>query len=245
MKAIEYGKANERTIMLLHGGGLSYWNYRKEAESLAKDFHLILPILSGHSDSGESFTSIEDNAREILSYIDQNCEGKLLVLGGLSLGAQIAVEMICQRNDVAERLIIESAALLPDKLTNALIKPALASSYWLIRKRWFAKWQFKSLKIREDFFEDYYRDSCQIAKSDMIAFLKANSSYEAKEQLKECQVKTRIIVGGKENKRMKESAKLLKSFLPNSVLEIKEGLHHGEYSLNHPDEYAKDLLAFV
>ena len=30
----EYGDNNKDTIMLLHGGGLSWWNYREEAEKL-------------------------------------------------------------------------------------------------------------------------------------------------------------------------------------------------------------------
>lgn len=30
----EFGKQNSDVIILLHGGGLSWWNYRKEAEML-------------------------------------------------------------------------------------------------------------------------------------------------------------------------------------------------------------------
>ena len=30
----EYGDNSKDTIMLLHGGGLSWWNYREEAEKL-------------------------------------------------------------------------------------------------------------------------------------------------------------------------------------------------------------------
>ena len=31
MRYIEYGAGNSETILLLHGGGLSWWNYREEA----------------------------------------------------------------------------------------------------------------------------------------------------------------------------------------------------------------------
>ena len=40
---------------------------------------------------------------------------------------------------------------------------------------------------------------------------------------------------------MIQSANLLHEMLPKSVLEIKEGLHHGEYSINHPEQYAAEL----
>ncbi|NLH64249.1 MAG: alpha/beta hydrolase, partial [Erysipelotrichaceae bacterium] len=39
MKVIEYGKENPEVIILLHGGGLSWWNYRKEAELLKDTYH--------------------------------------------------------------------------------------------------------------------------------------------------------------------------------------------------------------
>ena len=37
-------------------------------------------------------------------------------------------------------------------------------------------------------------------------------------------------------------ARLLKKILPNSTLEIKDGLYHGEYSINKPELYAEELL---
>jgi hypothetical protein len=68
--------------------------------------------------------------------------------------------------------LVESAAVIPSKLTNSLIAPAFGISYGLIKNKSFAKMQFRSLHIRSELFEDYYRDTCLIKKQDMIAFLK-------------------------------------------------------------------------
>ena len=81
--------------MMLHGGGLSWWNYRDEAEILCDDYHVILPIIDGHADSGSQFESIELVADKLIEYINSNCNGKIKVLCGLSLGAQIAVGPGC------------------------------------------------------------------------------------------------------------------------------------------------------
>ena len=64
----EYGKSNKDIIMLLHGGGLSWWNYEGVSEILKSNYHVILPILDGHSGSDRDFTSIESNANEICEY---------------------------------------------------------------------------------------------------------------------------------------------------------------------------------
>ena len=88
-------------------------------------------------------------------------------------------------------------------------------------------------------------DTCRITKSDMIAFLKANTSYEPRQALHNSQAKTRIVVGGKEQRSILQSARLLNGILPGSVLEIKEGLYHGEYSLNYPEQYVAELRDMI
>ena len=241
MEFREYGTKKDKTIMLLHGGGLSWWNYRDEAEQLQQDYRVILPILDGHAGSDRVFTTIEDNAADIISFIDRELGGSVLLLGGLSLGAQIVLEMLSQREDICRYAILESASVIPSKLTNALITPVFGSSYGLIKNRSFAKLQFRSLHMKQNLFEEYYRDTCQITKADMIAFLKANTAYKPKRELQNSQAKIRIVVGGKEKKTMLQSAKLLHEKLQNSVLEIKEGLYHGEYSINCPEQYVTEL----
>jgi hypothetical protein len=105
--------------------------------------------------------------------------------------------------------------------------------------------QFDYLHIRKDLFEDYYRDTSQISKENIIAFLEANASYEIKPNLQDVYINTHILVGEKEQKKMIRSAEQLHKALPGSVLEIKKGLYHGEYSINHPEEYTKELLDMI
>ena len=245
MKIVEYGCENKEVILLLHGGGLSYWNYKKEIELLKDKYHVILPILDGHADSDSNFISIEECATKIVTYIDEKLEGKILLIGGLSLGAQIAVEILSKRNDIADYAIIESASIIPSKLTHALLGPSISMSYGLIKRKWFSKLQFKSLHISNDYFDEYFRDTCKISKKDMISFLKSNTAYKPKEELRNCLINTRIIVGKKEPLKMRKSAILLSRLLINSHLEIKNKYYHGDYSLNHPFDYVDDLLKMI
>lgn len=70
MTAEEFGQHNSEIILLLHGGGLSWWNYREAAKILSARYHVVLPVLDGHADSDAPFTTIEDNAAGLISYID-------------------------------------------------------------------------------------------------------------------------------------------------------------------------------
>ncbi len=245
MQYKEYGKGNTDTIILLHGGGLSWWNFRSEAELLQEEYHVILPVLDGHADSDRPFTSIEDNASELILFIDEDCGGQVLLIGGLSLGAQILLETLSQRSDICRYALVESAAVIPSKLTNVLIGPAFGSSYGLIKNRSFAKMQFKSLRIREDLFEDYYHDTCKISKPDMIAFMKANTSYSLKESLADTAAQVHILAGEKENREILRSADLIQKALPSSSLNILPDLHHGEFSLNYPEQYVRYMSEMI
>lgn len=241
MKTLEFGKENKDVIILLHGGGLSWWNFRDEAERLKNKYHVILPILNGHSNSDQSFTSIEDNAKDLITYIDSEFGGKVLAIGGLSLGAQVLLEMLSQRDNICRYAIIESALVIPMKAVNALTDISVNMSYFLVSKLWFAKLQFKSLNIKNELFEEYYQDSCKIKKQDMIAFLKSNTNYKLKDILRNTKSKVLILVGSKEQRIMRESAKLIHQLLPTSELNVLNGYTHGEISLNHASEYVEKL----
>ncbi len=241
MKIIEYGKQNNAVIMLLHGGGLSWWNFRAEAEKLSNQYHVVLPVLDGHAGSDADFVSIEENAGRIISFIDSEYGGSILLIGGLSLGAQILVEILSNRADICRYAVIESASAIPSPSANALIRPAFGASFSLVQKKWFAKMQFRYLRMPDYLFEDYYQDTSKISKGNMIAFLKASTAFEPKPEVQKCWARIRIVVGGKEQRSMLRSAQLLHGMFPESILEIKEGLFHGEYSLSYPDLYTADL----
>ncbi len=241
----EYGAGRNETILLLHGGGLSWWNYREAAEALQGEYRVILPVLDGHAGSDRPFTTIEDNAAEIISFIDEQFDGSVLLIGGLSLGGQILLEMLSQRAALCSYALVESAAVLPSRLTNALIAPAFSSSYGLIRNRSFARLQFQSLHIKPELFEDYYRDTCLIEKQDMIAFMKANTSYALKDAFRDTAAKVHVCVGEKETGEILRSADAICRALPSCSLHRLPELRHGEYSINHADQYAGAIRRIV
>ena len=245
MRVQEFGQQNPDIIMLLHGGGLSWWNHREVAKILSAQYHVVLPVLDGHADSDAPFTTIEDNAARLISYIDTHFGGQVMALGGLSLGGQVAVEMLSRRPHICRYALLESALVKPTKLTAALIGPTFGMSYGLISQKWFAKLQADYLGIPKALFDDYYRDTCKISKTDMIAFLTANSLYAIKPSLSETKAKVKIVAGTKEQNSIRASAKLLHNAIPGSTVELLAGMRHGDLSMNHPQRYARMLTEWI
>ncbi len=241
MKYAEYGLMQNETVIFLHGGGLAPWNYCDKAEQLQDRFHIIIPVLDGHNGSDADFTTIENNADEIINYIDENFCGRIFMICGLSLGGQILTEILAKRKDICKYAIIESTLVIPMKITYAFIQPIFSICYPLIKKRWFARLQFKTLHIKESLFEDYYRDSAAISKENMLAFLKANSDYKLKDSVKESLARVLILVGSKESRIMKKSAEVLYEQIPNATLEVLSGYYHGDLGINHASEYIQKI----
>lgn len=237
MQVKEYGRGEN--VMLLHGGGLSWWSCRDAAEILAKDYRVLLPVLDGHG--AEPFTSIGDCAQRLLGLIDSRCGGKIAALGGLSLGGQVALEMLSRRPDLCRTALIESACVIPDSLTAAMIAPALNMSFGLIQRRWFAQWQFASLRLPEHLFEEYFEDTHLLRKTDMSAFMRASSLYALPDNLSEVRAKVRVVAGGAESGRIRLSAREIAGAVPGSRLSILPGMHHGELSISRPELYARML----
>ena len=245
MEITECGTGRGGTMLFLHGGGLSRWNYREAAALLESEYRILLPVLDGHAGSGRPFTTIEDNAEALLAYIDEHCGGPVLLIGGLSLGGQILLEMLSRRRDVCRYALIESAAVIPSPVTNALIAPAFGCSYGLIRNRTFARMQFRYLGMKDALFEDYYRDTCRIGREDMIAFMKASTGYALKEGIRETEARVHVFFGERETGVIKRSAERIRQALPSCTVHPLPGLRHGAFSMNHAGDYAEAVRRIV
>ena len=243
MRFTEYGRKDDDTIILLHGAGLSWWNYRRAAELLASRFHVILPVLDGHDGSDRPFISIRAAAEEIIDFIDTCCGGSVLAIGGLSLGGQILLEIAAMRNRISRFFIFESALAIPMRFSAAFIPLSVSLSYPFIKLRWFSEMQARTLGIPADMFEEYYASSIQISKGSLSRILRENAVFVPDPAIKD--INALIIAGSGERRIMLRSARKLNEMIEGSRIRILPGYKHGELSLRHPEEYAALLVKMI
>ena len=239
----ELGAKNLPTAILLHGGGLAPWSLESAAKALACEYYCVLPVLDGHSGADRHFTSIEDNAAEIVEFIESEI-GEVELLHGVSLGGQTALEMLALRPGLCRCAVIESALCIPSKVTASLIAPSVKMSYGLTKRKWFARLQANYLGIPKERFEDYYRDTCAIIERDMASLLRANALYELKPSLRKIGARVLAVCGGAEYGFMKRSARLISESVPNGECLIIPRLRHGELSLNKAEKFASIAANF-
>lgn len=245
MKFRNWGNKTNETIILLHGGGLSWWSYQNIIPILFEEYHVITVIIDGHGeDHSNPFVSITDSAEKLIAHIDNTCNQEVFAIIGLSIGAQIAVEVMSTRKNITKFAIIESALVYPMKSMRIATTPLINMSYRLIRKKWFSRLQAKALSLPKEMWEQYYEDSLMISKQTITNMALSNQSYELRDSISDTAAKTLIIAGEKEAKIIRKSARLLAEKIKNSQLYIAESRKHGELSLAYPDDYLDLITSF-
>ncbi|BCJ94695.1 alpha/beta hydrolase [Anaerocolumna cellulosilytica] len=233
------------TIILLHGGGLSWWSLKPIIEQLKMNFHVVTPIIEGHGEAGkDTFVSIENYAHKLIEFIDKQYNGKIFAIGGLSIGAQIVTEIISFRNDITEYAIIESALIYPIKGMTFITVPTYKLFYGLIKKRWFSKLQAKTLCVPKNMFEQYYDESLKITKESLINITLSNGNYCLNDSICHTKAKVLVIVGEKELRIMKKSSLRLHELIADSELYIAPHMGHGGISLLYPEKYVALITNF-
>lgn len=189
----EFGSKNRPAVVFLHGGGLSWWSWQPQIDALQKHYRILVPVIDGHGeDHAHAFVSIENSAEQVIAYIKENCQGRVYALCGLSIGAQIVIEIIARESTIAENAVIESALVYPMKMIVALTVPIYHLTYWLIKLRWFAKRQAKALHIPDELFDAYYQDSSRMSKKSLINLTVSNGHYQMPAGLAKTKAKTLI-----------------------------------------------------
>ena len=254
MKFHEFGDKNLPSILLIHGGGSSWWNYLRQARILSEKYRVILPTLNGHGEEYQlDYVSTEDSALEILDYIKANCGGKLFAIGGVSLGGQITMELLSIDRDIAEKAIIDGSLCIP--------QPRLAKiSIFLVRlfgKLMISKFSCKlqlsmmnklypKLAYPEELKDYYLEDLPRTPIKTLVTIYKTYMGhYKLKNTISVNKAQVLYIYGEKELNSVKESARLFQQMHPDTILYEAKGYNHGYLSAYLPQEWIKLVVPFL
>ena len=254
MKFHEFGDKHLPPILLIHGGGSSWWNYLRQARILSEKYRVILPTLNGHGEECQlNYVSTEDSAQEILNYVRQNYDGKLFAIGGVSLGGQIAMELLSIDSELAEKAIIDGSL--------CITQPRLAKiSIFLVSifsKLMFSKSSCKlQLSIMNkcyprlaylDELKNYFmEDMPRTPIKTLVTIYKTYIGYyKLKSSISKSKAKVLYIYGEKELNCVKESAGVFEQLHPNTILYEAKGYNHGYLSAYLPQEWLRLVVPFL
>ena len=242
----EFGDKKFPHILLIHGGGNSWWNYLRQARMLSDKYHVILPTLDGHGEEYQKdYISTENSAQQIMEYIKNNCDRKLFAIGGVSLGGQIAIELLSLDSDIAEKAIMDGSICIPQpklarictvivKLFGKIMFNKSASKIQLS----LMKKMYPSMAYPEEIENYYIEDMPRIPIKTLVTIYQTYMGrYRLKDTITESKAQVLYIYGEKEMKCVKESAKLFQKMHPDCTLYEAKGYNHGYLSAYLPLEW--------
>ena len=236
-----FGKYGSPTLLLIPGLGVSYEIFLPLISMLEDRFHIIAAQVDGftlgrHTD----FTSVDDQAVQVIRYVNGNLGGKLDIAYGLSLGGKI-LSHILERDEITiDNSIMDAAPLLP--LPSCLVGPLkylqCANVWTCYHWTGFWRWVFHS------HYFDVLLDECRKVYpfGGSKAVLDGYTSVYTTRLERITGNNIYFWYGTKEAFVARPQVKYLRSLHPETKVEIFKGMNHGEFLIDNPDQVAERIV---
>ena len=235
-----FGNEKAPTLLLIPGLGVSYEIFLPLIRLMEDKFRIIAAEVDGFTlGKNTCFSSVDDQAAQVIDYIKNNYSGRLNCAYGLSLGGKI-LSRILERNEIViGHAILDAAPLLP--LPNWLVNPLRyyqAANVWTCY-HWTGFWKF----VFHSHYFDVLLDECRKTwpwggKQAVLDGYK--SVYTSKlESIFGADI--HFWYGTKEAFVAKPQAEHLLKLCPSAHVQVFDGLNHGQLLVDYPEEVAKRI----
>ena len=113
MKILEFGDVTKRKMILIHGFQCPWQVWEEYIEHYKDDFHVIVPILSGHNpEEKEDFVSFSEDAKALEDYIIPRYGKNMYAVYGMSMGGVLAATLWQNMNLSFEKVIFDGSPLV-------------------------------------------------------------------------------------------------------------------------------------
>lgn len=236
-----YGNIEAPTLLLIPGLGVSYEIFLPLIKLLEERFRIIAVQVDGFTIGVNTrFTSVDDQAGQIIGFVRQHCGGRLNSAYGLSLGGKI-LSRILERNEIIiSHAIMDAAPLLP--LPKWLVGPL---RYFQSYNVWtcyhwtgFWKWVFHS------HYFDVLLDECR----KVFPFGGRQAVLDGYEDVYTNKLESisgadiQFWYGTKEAFVAKPQVRHLISLCQDARITVFPGMNHGQLLIDRPEEVARRII---
>lgn len=211
----ESGPENAPTIVFLHSEGTSGWMWKPQIEEL-KEYHCLVPDLPefGESSDIKPFT-IKGATEQIIEIIRTRAHGGKAHLVGLSVGAQITLQIMSDAPKIVDHAIISGALVRPligggmISIMSRLFRP-------LRNVRFFVGMGMISSGIPGKYYQAVRADKLAISPETMARVMKESTAFRMPTGLDKSKIPTLVAVGQYEKPEIVDSARDLVATIPNA-----------------------------
>ncbi|MBQ7531383.1 MAG: alpha/beta fold hydrolase [Paludibacteraceae bacterium] len=237
----DYGTYGQPTLLLLPGLGVSQEIFLPLIERLHDRFYIIAAAVDGFILGRQTrFTSVDDQASQVIRYVQRESGGHLDVAYGLSLGGKI-LSRILERNEIViDHAVMDAAPLLPlPRWTVNPLRYYQAFNVWTCY-HWTGFWK----RVFRSHYFDVLLDECK----KVFPYGGTQAVRDGYKSVYTSRLESihgadiHFWYGTKEAFVAKPQVKHLLTLCPSAHVEVFDSMNHGQLLIDHPDEVAKRIM---
>lgn len=235
-----FGKESGKTLMLIPGLGVSYEIFLPLIELLKDRFCIVAVQVDGFTLGKHTrFTSIDDQAAQVIAHVKEQYAGHLDCAYGLSMGGKI-LSRVLERNELTiDHAILDAAPLLPlPKWLEGPLRYYQCANVWTCY-HWTGFWRW----VFHSHYFDVLLDECRKVYpfgGGQAVLDGYKSVYTNKlEEIHGADI--HFWYGTLEAFVAKPQTTHLKTIFPDVHIEIFPKSNHGQLLIDHPEEVAKRI----
>ena len=245
MKILEFGDASKRKLILIHGFQCPWQVWEEYIEHYKKDFHVIVPILSGHNPEEKvNFISFSAEAGELENYISPRYGRNMHAVYGMSMGGVLVATLWQNRNLSFEKVIFDGSPLVS---LNGFMKGFMKKFYLDITHKSQQRdkktvEQATKVIIPEDKLEHLLRVLDNMSDATVTNSINSIAEFKLKSDIVTPNTTVYFFHGTAPNEMLaQKSAKYVQKHYPITVINCFKGKFHCENALFYPEIMMREL----
>lgn len=249
MNIHEYGKDNEKVIVLIHPS-LVMWDYFEHVIPLLEnDYHILIPALPGYDQENPSddFTSVERIAEKLIEVFIKNKIDAIDVLYGCSMGGSIVLKMLSTQKILVKNAICD-AGITPYDLPWIVTRSIAVRDFLMI-----CIGKIGGLKLLEKAFstDEYSEEDLKyivnvlhfVSYKTIWRTFESCNNYSMPSKIPAYRGKLQYWYGEKEEKDRAWDIKYVESIFPHTEFIKLKNRGHASMASLYPQEMAERLMA--
>ncbi|MBQ9608790.1 MAG: alpha/beta hydrolase [Lachnospiraceae bacterium] len=245
----EFGKENDKVLVMIHGACMSWKNFKENIRYLKDEFHVIAVAVPGHDlYRFDEFTTMENVAKRLEDWLLENELSDIDVLYGFSMGGGIAIRLLAY-NKIHVKNVILDGGITPKNygVTYSKIKLWADTTFKKFEKK---SRGLMSLVFPPDEYDEKQVDlmhgiiRCMSIES-IRRLYSSMDNFHMPEQFPEMDTYFEYWYGSGEKMFRESDISYIRSYIPDVHFRQIPNMDHGQYVMGFPKLFVKQIRRLV
>jgi len=250
MKIHEFGKDNQKIILLIHPSMVMWDYFERVIPLLEKEYHLVIPALPGYDpENRQDFTGIEEIAEELENWFLERRYAKADCVYGCSMGGSVVVRLLANRHLDIHSAILDGAITpyqLPWLITRGIaLRDFLVVSMGKLGGIKILERAFSTDELSKEDIEYLGNLMKTVSYKTIWNTFDSCNNYTMPPKIKTTCKRISYWYADREKKERKWDMQYIQKHFPNTVFKEFENVGHGGMALQYPELFVEEMYALM